>query len=394
MLPYGISSDLFSGAPATNVGGASVAGRKRGSPEVPTGGATAALQWQHGMQTPGNGCYSRSELGHMNQSGVLEGMLFKDADAVPVGAVAVAVGARAHSTVSPLRGTMAVAARQHMHLLLQQQRLQQQQQQKQRFEQASHNPLSPEARNQHSRGSAGSAGTGTGGEGSARTGSGGAGLAGGPTTSSSGQVGGEEGTEGMRGMQGIGDMEDMEGTGQWQSDEDFGEAAPAQDAEWSTDALDDPKRHKRCAMQDDCGTDDEWLPRCQGVRSGSAPNQRIKSRSMAERRRRERISEGLQRLRAKVRGRGDTCAMLDRAVGYVDALERRVMELEQVVMAAAGSGRNVFPGNAFAGGSFAGRNFARNVFVNNAAALTTVPATLTSVPTGLGGEPWLDTILV
>ncbi|CAI5977840.1 unnamed protein product [Closterium sp. NIES-64] len=146
---------------------------------------------------------------------------------------------------------------------------------------------------------------------------------------------------------------------------------------------------------DECGTDDEWLPRCQGIWSGSAPNQRIKSRTMVERGRRERISEGLQRLRAKVRGRGDTCAMLDRSVGYVDALERRVEELERVVMVTAGSGRNVFPGNAFAGGgAFASRGFAGNVFVNNAAQLASLLAALTSVPARLGGEPWLDTTLV
>ncbi|CAI7742918.1 unnamed protein product [Closterium sp. NIES-53] len=384
MRAHGINSGVFSGA-AVNVAGANVGdgGRKRRSPEAPDDRATAALQWQHGRPTPGNGCYSRSVLGHANQSGVLDGMLLRDADAAPEGA------APAHSTLSPLHGSMAVAAG---HLLFQQQRLQQQQQQ-QRCEQASQ-PLPPDARNQHSRGSVGLAGTGTGGERSARTGSGGAGSAGtgmggagsagGPATSSSGQVGGEEGTEGMRGMQG---MEEMEGTGQWQSDEDLGEAVPAQQPEWGSDGLDNPKGRERGTVQDECGTDDEWLPRCQGVKSGSAPNKRIKSRSMAERRRRERISEGLQRLRAKVRGRGDTCAMLDRAVGYVDALERRVVELERVVMAAAGSGRN-----AFAGG-FAGRGFAGNVFANNAAALTTIPVAMTSVPTGLGGDavaswPW------
>ncbi|CAI5471585.1 unnamed protein product [Closterium sp. Yama58-4] len=164
--------------------------------------------------------------------------------------------------------------------------------------------------------------------------------------------------------------------------------------EWCTDdVLDDPKGRERSDMHGECGTDDERLPRCQDIRNGSAPNQRIKSRSMAERRRRERISEGLQRLKAKVRGRGDTCAMLDRAVRYVDALERRVMELERVVMAAAGSGRNVFPGNVFAGGAFAGRCFAGNALANNVAALTSIPAALASVPTGLGSDgvaiwPW------
>ncbi|CAI5977842.1 unnamed protein product [Closterium sp. NIES-64] len=368
----GINSGVFSGGAAVNVGATNAGnvGRKR-SPDALDDGATAAPQWQHGMQTPA-GCYSRSVLDHADQSGVLDGMLLKDADSAPVGAAAVGA-APAHPTLSPLHGSMAVAAGQHMHLLLQQQRLQQQQplqqqqQQQQRCEQASQ-PLSPEARNQRSRGSAGSAGTGTAGEGSARSGSAGTGMggadsAGGPATSSSGQEGGEEGTEVMReGMRdGMRGMEEMDGMGQWQSDEDLGEAVPArrmgQQAEWGSDALDNPKGRERGTMQDECGTDDEWLPRCQGVRTGSVPNKRIKSRSMAERRRRERISEGLQRLRAKVRGRGDTCAMLDRAVGYVDALERRVVELERVVMAAAGSGRNVFPGNAFAGG-FAGRGFA------------------------------------
>ncbi|CAI6002993.1 unnamed protein product [Closterium sp. NIES-65] len=403
----GINSGVFSGGAAVNVGATNAGnvGRKR-SPDALDDGATAAPQWQHGMQTPA-GCYSRSVLDHADQSGVLDGMLLKDADSAPVGAAAVGA-APAHPTLSPLHGSMAVAAGQHMHLLLQQQRLQQQQplqqqqQQQQRCEQASQ-PLSPEARNQRSRGSAGSAGTGTAGEGSARSGSAGTGMggadsAGGPATSSSGQEGGEEGTEVMReGMRdGMRGMEEMDGMGQWQSDEDLGEAVPArrmgQQAEWGSDALDNPKGRERGTMQDECGTDDEWLPRCQGVRTGSVPNKRIKSRSMAERRRRERISEGLQRLRAKVRGRGDTCAMLDRAVGYVDALERRVVELERVVMAAAGSGRNVFPGNAFAGG-FAGRGFAGNVFANNATALTTIPASMTSVPTGLGGDavaswPW------
>ncbi|CAI5977826.1 unnamed protein product [Closterium sp. NIES-64] len=381
----GINSGVFSGGAAVNIGttNAGNVGRKRRSPDALDDGATAAPQWQHGMQTPA-GCYSRSVLDHANQSGVLDGMLLKDADSAPVGAAAVGA-APAHPTLSPLHGSMAVAAGQHMHLLLQQQRLQQQQ------------PLQQQQQQRCS------AGTGTAGEGSARSGSagtgmGGAGSAGGQATSSSGQEGGEEGTEVMRegmrdGMQG---MEEMDGMGQWQSDEDLGEAVPArrmgQQAEWGSDALDNPKGRERGTMQDECGTDDEWLPRCQGVRTGSVPNKRIKSRSMAERRRRERISEGLQRLRAKVRGRGDTCAMLDRAVGYVDALERRVVELERVVMAAAGSGRNVFPGNAFAGG-FAGRGFAGNVFANNATALTTIPASMTSVPTGLGGDavaswPW------
>ncbi|CAI6010265.1 unnamed protein product [Closterium sp. NIES-65] len=154
------------------------------------------------------------------------------------------------------------------------------------------------------------------------------------------------------------------------------------------DALDDPKGHERSNMPDECGTGDEWLPRCQGVRIGSAPNKRIKSRSMAERRRRERISEKLQRLRAKVRGRGDTCAMLGRAVGYVDALERRVMELERVIMTAAASGRSFFASNAFSG-----VGFARNAFANDAATPSGIPAALVSVPTGLGSDgvaawPW------
>ncbi|CAI5465094.1 unnamed protein product [Closterium sp. Yama58-4] len=183
-----------------------------------------------------------------------------------------------------------------------------------------------------------------------------------------------------------------ERVGRYES-ESNGRACPAHDEGGAYDALesDYPKGAHRGNTQDDCGTDDGWLPRCQGIRSGSAPNQRIKRRSMAERRRRERISEGLQRLRAKVRGRGDTCSMLDRAVGYVDALERRVVELEKVtgiMTAAVGSGKNVFLGPAFAGGAFAGK-----AFTNDAVALRALPAALASAPTSLGSEdvvcwPW------
>ncbi|GJP31258.1 hypothetical protein CLOM_g10372 [Closterium sp. NIES-68] len=96
----------------------------------------------------------------------------------------------------------------------------------------------------------------------------------------------------------------------------------------------------------ECENDEEWMPRCQGARSGSGVRSlRIKSRSMAERRRRERISEGLKRLRVKVRGRGDTCAMLDRAVRYVDVLERRVGQLESYVLAARSDSATAAAGN-------------------------------------------------
>ncbi|CAI5952998.1 unnamed protein product [Closterium sp. NIES-64] len=169
-----------------------------------------------------------------------------------------------------------------------------------------------------------------------------------------------------------------------------GRAYHMHDECYADDALDYPKGREHCNTQGECSPDDGWLPRCQGIRGGSAPNQRIKRRSMAERRRRERISEGLQRLRAKVRGRGDTCAMLDRAVGYVDSLERRVMELEKVIVTAAGSGRNVLPGHAFAiGGAFDGNSSA-----NDAVALRATPgAAVASVSNGLGsaaaaGWPW------
>ncbi|CAI5457956.1 unnamed protein product [Closterium sp. Yama58-4] len=250
-------------------------------------------------------------------------------------------------------------------------------------------------------GAVGAGAVGAGAVGSAGTGSGGTGAGG----AVAGQVGGSDGTGGMGGI--------MDGRVQWPYNNGFGLDACFQprvvcttDAEenqcrggaeeWCAREERGEGRHESEAgglehdVHDECGTEDEWLPRSQGIRSGSAPDQRIKRRSMAERRRRERISEGLQRLRVKVRGRGDTCAMLDRAVGYVDALERRVMELERVIMTAACSRRNIFPGNSFAGGAFAGRGFAGSVFVNNAAELATIPAALASVPTGLGNEPWLD----
>ncbi|CAI5481642.1 unnamed protein product [Closterium sp. Yama58-4] len=223
-----------------------------------------------------------------------------------------------------------------------------------------------------------------------------------------GQVGESDGSSGMNGADGT------DGTGgraRWHSgDDEFGGAGacpqqqpvcnadgmlgtPSDENQWgSAEGL--RARDERgvryqsktigcCArdVQDECATDDEPLPRCQAARTGSAPNQRVRRRSIAERQRRGRISEGLRRLRAKVRGRGDTCAMLDRAVGYVDALEKRVMELEGVVIAAAGPGRNGFPGNAFAGGAFGG-----NAFANDAAALRAMPAALASVCTSLGSD--------
>ncbi|CAI6003001.1 unnamed protein product [Closterium sp. NIES-65] len=413
MRMRGISGGGFGGA-ATNVCGAIAARRKRRSPEAPTGCATAVHQWHHG-----------SMLGYASRSGVLEGLHCKAeaaADTVPVGAVPDGTGpAPGPFSWSPPHGSMTVMARQHIHLLYQRQRLQQglqqqqqqqqglqqqqqqqglqqhqqqllqeqplqQQQELQRCEQGSQHQPSPEANKPRSRGSAGSA----------RTGSGGAGSAGGAATTSSGHVVGEEcmeGTEGMQCIEGKDGTRGMNGMGQWQSDERLAVAVLTQEPDWCPDGLDNPKGCECGTMQDDCGTDDEWMPRCQGVGTGSAPNQRIKRRSMAERRRRERISEGLQKLRVKVRGRGDTCAMLDRAVGYVDALERRVVELERVVMAAAGSGRNVFPSNAFAGGAFAGRGFARNISRNDVAVLTFVPTALTSPPIGLGSDgvaswPW------
>ncbi|CAI6010270.1 unnamed protein product [Closterium sp. NIES-65] len=399
MRMRGISGGGFGGA-ATNVCGAIAARRKRRSPEAPTGCATAVHQWHHG-----------SMLGYASRSGVLEGLHCKAeaaADAVPVGAVPDGTGpAPGPFSWSPPHGSMTVMARQHIHLLYQRQRLQQglqqqqqqqqglqqhqqqllqeqplqQQQELQRCEQGSQHQPSPEANKPRSRGSAGSARTGS---------------AGGAATTSSGHVVGEEcmeGTEGMQCIEGKDGMRGMNGMGQWQSDERLAVAVLTQEPDWCPDGLDNPKGCECGTMQDDCGTDDEWMPRCQGVGTGSAPNQRIKRRSMAERRRRERISEGLQKLRVKVRGRGDTCAMLDRAVGYVDALERRVVELERVVMVAAGSGRNVFPGNAFAGGAFAGRSFARNISRNDVAVLTLVPTALTSPPIGLGSDgvaswPW------
>ncbi|CAI5517733.1 unnamed protein product [Closterium sp. Naga37s-1] len=220
---------------------------------------------------------------------------------------------------------------------------------------------------------------------------------------------GESDTSGVDGMGGMG------GRVRWNSGDDFGAGVCLQQQPvCNADGLlrppsdDNPCRgaeglHTRdehgviyqsratgctCDVQDECATDDERSRPCQAVGTGSASNQRVTRRSMAERRRRGRISEGLRRLRAKVRGRGDTCAMLDRAVGYVDALEKRVMELEGVVMAAAGSGGNGFPGNAFASSAFGG-----NVFFNDVATLRAIPAALTSVPTSLGsdsvaGWPW------
>ncbi|CAI5471470.1 unnamed protein product [Closterium sp. Yama58-4] len=73
---------------------------------------------------------------------------------------------------------------------------------------------------------------------------------------------------------------------------------------------------------------DDWMPRSRGRKDRQVAGGRIKARSMAERQRRERISEGLQKLRMVVRGHGDTATMLDNAVAYVQALQERVTTLE------------------------------------------------------------------
>eukprot|EP00475_Leptophrys_vorax_P000536 TRINITY_DN10297_c0_g2_i1.p2 TRINITY_DN10297_c0_g2~~TRINITY_DN10297_c0_g2_i1.p2 ORF type:complete len:247 (+),score=14.90 TRINITY_DN10297_c0_g2_i1:89-829(+) len=72
---------------------------------------------------------------------------------------------------------------------------------------------------------------------------------------------------------------------------------------------------------------DDWTPRARGRK---LPSERIKARSMAERQRRERISEGLQK-RVVVRGQGDTATMLDNAVAYVQQLQKRVVLLERAM---------------------------------------------------------------
>ncbi|CAI5471469.1 unnamed protein product [Closterium sp. Yama58-4] len=77
---------------------------------------------------------------------------------------------------------------------------------------------------------------------------------------------------------------------------------------------------------------DDWMPRSRGRKDRQVAGGRIKARSMAERQRRERISEGLQKLRMVVRGHGDTATMLDNAVAYVDALQRRVSALETTLL--------------------------------------------------------------
>ncbi|GJP56256.1 hypothetical protein CLOM_g15333 [Closterium sp. NIES-68] len=77
---------------------------------------------------------------------------------------------------------------------------------------------------------------------------------------------------------------------------------------------------------------DDWMPRSRGRKDRQVAGGRIKARSMAERQRRERISEGLQKLRMAVRGHGDTATMLDNAVAYVDALQRRVSSLETTLL--------------------------------------------------------------
>ncbi|CAI5487439.1 unnamed protein product [Closterium sp. Naga37s-1] len=77
---------------------------------------------------------------------------------------------------------------------------------------------------------------------------------------------------------------------------------------------------------------DDWMPRNRGRKDRHAAGERIKARSMAGRQRRERISEGLQKLRLVVRGHGDTATMLDKAVACVDALQRRVTALETALL--------------------------------------------------------------
>ncbi|CAI6006302.1 unnamed protein product [Closterium sp. NIES-64] len=73
---------------------------------------------------------------------------------------------------------------------------------------------------------------------------------------------------------------------------------------------------------------DDWLPRNRGHKDRQMEGGRIKARSMAERQKWERICEGLQKLRLVVRGHGDTASMLDKAVTYVDALQRRLRQLK------------------------------------------------------------------
>ncbi|CAI7800557.1 unnamed protein product [Closterium sp. NIES-53] len=77
---------------------------------------------------------------------------------------------------------------------------------------------------------------------------------------------------------------------------------------------------------------DDWMPRSRGRKDRQVVGGRIKARSMAERQRRERISEGLQKLRMTVRGHGDTATMLDNAVAYVQALQNRVSTLETTML--------------------------------------------------------------
>ncbi|CAI5484649.1 unnamed protein product [Closterium sp. Yama58-4] len=97
---------------------------------------------------------------------------------------------------------------------------------------------------------------------------------------------------------------------------------------------------------DDMGGDDmdDWMPRSRGRKDRQVAGGRIKARSMAERQRRERISEGLQKLRMAVRGHGDTATMLDNAVAYVQALQRRVTSLEtNMLLHQASCGGLAFP---------------------------------------------------
>ncbi|CAI5528342.1 unnamed protein product [Closterium sp. Naga37s-1] len=110
---------------------------------------------------------------------------------------------------------------------------------------------------------------------------------------------------------------------------------------------------------DDMGGDDmdDWMPRSRGRKDRQVVGGRIKARSMAERQRRERISEGLQKLRMAVRGHGDTATMLDNAVAYVQALQRRVTSLEtNMLLHQASCGGLGQAGGALGGGNGSNSN--------------------------------------
>ena len=94
-----------------------------------------------------------------------------------------------------------------------------------------------------------------------------------------------------------------------------------------------PAARGSSVLKTDTMTEEDWLPRiCKRGDSSDKSSKAIKERSMAERHRRERISEGLQKLRVVVRGQGDTATMLDSAVNYVEALQRRVASLEATLL--------------------------------------------------------------